>query len=440
MVASAIPATARRTDGSTPAGMRADAGAGVGRDMEALRRWGARARRSVDAQRTPHVSPARLALWRLALGHPRECLEAVRAYGPSPRGHALAVVEHLAKAWWLRTRYDLAPTAFYRFQLYRAERWRQRALWVGGAQSAQLVRWAVRQGPPRAASGFSDKARFAAWCRAHAVPCVGTVGVVDASGGPGAGLDASALPPGPLFSKPTRSQAGHGARRWRALEAGRWCGDDGRTVDGEGLLATLAEQSAELGRPILVQPLLANHPALASLSRGGLATLRMVTLRVPGERSEVLAGILRLPAGDSPTDNFETGGLAADVAMATGRVDAAVQKSAATVEVRHRVHPDTGGVIDGAVVPHWGAVLALVQRVHDALPDDMPPLLGWDVAVTETGPVVVEGNDVPCTLGLQMVTGCPLGGTRYPAAMLAYLDRRVGSGQAPGGRAHAGTP
>ena len=58
--------------------------------------------------------------------------------------------------------------------------------------------------------------------------------------------------------------------------------------------------------------------------------------------------------------------------------------------VRVAVHPATGAVLAGRAAPGWEAARALALRAAEAF----TPLrtAGWDVAPTDHGPVVVEGN------------------------------------------------
>ena len=53
-------------------------------------------------------------------------------------------------------------------------------------------------------------------------------------------------------------------------------------------------------------------------------------------------------------------------------------------------HPLTGASILGFQVPQWDAV----GRLADSLAREVPeiPYVGWDIAITPEGPVVVEGN------------------------------------------------
>jgi hypothetical protein len=54
------------------------------------------------------------------------------------------------------------------------------------------------------------------------------------------------------------------------------------------------------------------------------------------------------------------------------------------------VHPVTGAPTVGVQLPEWDAVLALVSRAAEAF----APLraVGWDVAITDGGVVLLEAN------------------------------------------------
>ena len=55
-------------------------------------------------------------------------------------------------------------------------------------------------------------------------------------------------------------------------------------------------------------------------------------------------------------------------------------------------HPDTGARIEGVAVPDWQAVRRMALRCMRAFPD--LSYAGWDVAVTQDGPVLIEVNVV----------------------------------------------
>jgi hypothetical protein len=58
---------------------------------------------------------------------------------------------------------------------------------------------------------------------------------------------------------------------------------------------------------------------------------------------------------------------------------------------RTSVHPDSGVVFDGWRIPFFREAMSMVVRMHEYLPGIHS--VGWDVAITGDGPVIVEGND-----------------------------------------------
>jgi hypothetical protein len=59
------------------------------------------------------------------------------------------------------------------------------------------------------------------------------------------------------------------------------------------------------------------------------------------------------------------------------------------------LHSETGQVFEGFALPMWPEVLALVERVVRLIPD--AGYVGWDVGISSSGPVVIEGNTDPGT-------------------------------------------
>lgn len=128
------------------------------------------------------------------------------------------------------------------------------------------------------------------------------------------------------------------------------------------------------------------HPALADLGGEVVHSARILsTLR--GQPAVVLA-VLRINRGRGPSDSFGRGNLAAPIDVATGRLSGAVVKGS---HERLAVHPDTGVPIEGRTLPDWPATVRMVCDAAARIPFDT--CLGWDVALTPDGPVVLEAND-----------------------------------------------
>ena len=94
--------------------------------------------------------------------------------------------------------------------------------------------------------------------------------------------------------------------------------------------------------------------------------------------------------------------LCVDNAGGGGNVDVCVEVD--TGEIRHAIqfdgwhnvkdidsHPDSGAQLNGVLLENWESVKAEVIRFQQAFP--YCKVAGWDIALTDEGPVVIEIND-----------------------------------------------
>lgn len=157
-------------------------------------------------------------------------------------------------------------------------------------------------------------------------------------------------------------------------------------IDGER--ATLARLAGALQGPAVLQMPIVQHAALAALHPSSVNTLRVITVRDGREPRPFSRPLLRAGFGGSLVDNGNAGGLQAFVDPATGLVagDAIMLRGGTLAR-----HPDTGVRFDGFAIPHFARAVELAVRLHH----DVPGLhsVGWDLAITDDGPVFIEGND-----------------------------------------------
>jgi hypothetical protein len=261
-----------------------------------------------------------------------------------------------------------------------------------------------------------DKRLFAQWCREHGLPTIPVLAEFN-DGAMVSPEPLFSLPPGDLFSKPIDSYGGEGAKRWRHAGQGTWRAPDGAVHDRQGVIAALAEQSR--GRGILLQTCIDNDPSVSQLSSGALCTARIITIRPPGGPPELVSAVYRMATGGQSTDNFSIAGLAAPIDLTTGRLGAAVRSDPRLVIAPVDVHPDTKATIEDTYLPWWSEARTLVLAAHAKLPSIA--CVGWDVALTATGPVLVEANWAPGARLAQAPSGVPLGETNF----MRYLDAHM---------------
>ena len=242
-----------------------------------------------------------------------------------------------------------------------------------------------------------DKHRFAEICARHELPHVETLAVFDR--GRQLTPDRSFVPDGPrLFEKNLRGKGSMGAERW-IRDGGDYRNPQGTAVPAARLADVLRRSDC------IVQPCLDNQPALEPLTNGALACLRIVTGVDRAGAAEFIWAMLVLPFG---TFKSSTGGIVCRVAPETGTLTRAMNlwtdRDVAT-------HPDTGRALIGFRVPFWRESVALASRAH-ALAFPRFTFLGWDVALTESGPVLLETNAGWGALHHQMLEG-PIGHTVF---------------------------
>jgi hypothetical protein len=195
----------------------------------------------------------------------------------------------------------------------------------------------------------------------------------------------------PLFGKPTDEQKSLGAA---SLEGYQSRGDCLLLPGGERLPLTdfVDEVTRHFAAGYLFQRRLTPHPLVRAIAGDRLATVRIMTM-CGADGPHILRAAWKIPGGDNIADNFwRPGNLLASLDLATGRVVRVVVGSGlAQRELTH--HPDTGARLVGIAVPLWREIIELALEAPKSL--RQVPLIGWDMAATERGAVIVEPNYTP---------------------------------------------
>ncbi len=135
----------------------------------------------------------------------------------------------------------------------------------------------------------------------------------------------------------------------------------------------------------VVDEFLTQHPRMAEVYPGSVNTVRLITFLRPDGDVRLLAAVLRIGNGGA-IDNFASGGMYTMVDAAGRALYPGVDKTSNV----YASHPVTGVPIVGFEIPMYDEVLALAENLARRTPE--APYVGWDIAITESGPVVIEGN------------------------------------------------
>ncbi len=148
----------------------------------------------------------------------------------------------------------------------------------------------------------------------------------------------------------------------------------------------------------IVEEYIEQHPLLMKLSPSAVNTVRIFTqLNSLGE-VVILGSRLRISV-NSPVDNMAAGNIAAPIDDSTGVLTGPAVYSDITRNDED-IHPITGTRVEGFKVPFWPETIALAKSAAARHPQNRS--IGWDIAVTENGPDLIEGNHDWCKLVWQL--------------------------------------
>ena len=171
--------------------------------------------------------------------------------------------------------------------------------------------------------------------------------------------------------------------------------EGGETVSGEiNILIALMRQVA--GRDYIAQPLLRNHPELATrCGAGRLATIRLVTVR-GAVKGKAIRACLEIPVEGSPGRIFPM-----NIDIANGRLSR-FQEDIGKAPERLRASLDS---LQEFRMPLWKEVVATAEAAHGTFRDLYS--IGWDLAVTDQGVKLLEGN-INWAVAVHQLSGRPL--------------------------------
>lgn len=135
----------------------------------------------------------------------------------------------------------------------------------------------------------------------------------------------------------------------------------------------------------LIEDFIVQDPRMNTLYASSVNTLRVISFRKETE-VHILKVILKIGNGGL-VDNFSSGGMYTFVDQ-QGIVFVPAIDEAGNI---YETHPLSGQAIVGFRVPQYPEVCELVRKLGLVVPE--VPYVGWDIAVTPRGPVVVEGNN-----------------------------------------------
>lgn len=141
----------------------------------------------------------------------------------------------------------------------------------------------------------------------------------------------------------------------------------------------------------VIQQVVDQHPELSRLNPGVLNTMRIDTFRAPGNHAEILSAFLRVGGKGNCVDNVSAGGVFVGIQLDTGKLKEKALNffHGSQTFGTFKANPANGILFDGFQIPLFNEVKQTVIRAAEYIPS---ALVGWDVAISPSGPVLIEAN------------------------------------------------
>ena len=138
----------------------------------------------------------------------------------------------------------------------------------------------------------------------------------------------------------------------------------------------------------IIEERVIQHPKMMEMCPTSVNTIRIATL-LGDKKQGIVYAFLRIGTGNV-MDNVDQGGMAARVDLASGKLlTVGADKKGNT----YMEHPITHTPIIGFQIPYFEEAKAMCLKAAQKVPQMR--FVAWDVAITEKGPVFIEGNSFP---------------------------------------------
>ncbi|MBR5754208.1 MAG: hypothetical protein IKX97_00055 [Erysipelotrichaceae bacterium] len=177
-----------------------------------------------------------------------------------------------------------------------------------------------------------------------------------------------------IFAKPADSCSGKGIYR-------------NFDVDGSADLHELYDYLKE--HSLFVEDSIVQNEKMSLLNPGSINTVRITTL-LHNDEAHMMYAILRIGLAGMSVDNVGSGGIYTLLSKDGEIINPCWSDKTISTYTKH---PDSGMELIGFKVPYFDEAVSLCKKA--ALVEKHVRYVGWDIAITDKGPTIVEGNPLP---------------------------------------------
>ena len=136
-----------------------------------------------------------------------------------------------------------------------------------------------------------------------------------------------------------------------------------------------------------IEDVIVNHPDVRKLYDNAVNSMRIITLLDANKEVHILYMVQKIGLNGSIIDN---NCMFSPVDPETGKIKYPAHAGDTPLGIVYEVHPNTGHTIQGYQLPCVKEAIEMVKKAALVVPQVR--YVGWDVAVTPNGPIIIEGN------------------------------------------------
>lgn len=183
--------------------------------------------------------------------------------------------------------------------------------------------------------------------------------------------------------KPKDSSGGHGIKIYDSLK-----------FENASVLFNNLISDQPLG--FIMEELVKQCTEMAEFHPSSVNTVRITTVRLD-TRTVIMHPFAKFGQNGRDVDNGGSGGILATINVDSGMI----MNAADELGNRYEKHPYSEKQIIGFQIPRWEEAKLLAKELAEVIPTNR--YTGWDLALTEDGWVMIEGNEHGGFIGWQMV-------------------------------------
>lgn len=185
------------------------------------------------------------------------------------------------------------------------------------------------------------------------------------------------------------TESSHGDNVW-VIKSISYEDTDAEMIRFDGQKLMLSELLKK--NPLIFESVIHQTKQFSGFNASSVNTVRFMTILYPNGEARIIASFAKIGRAGKCVDNAGGGGnVDLCIDTLTGKTKYAIQYDGWRNIKEVESHPDNEMILNGVLIENWESIKKEVLKFQQAFP--YCKAAGWDVAITDDGPVVVEVND-----------------------------------------------